>query len=390
MEDKRTRGKNKYTLGALLKNTRRKKRISRKELSRGIMPERILIEIEENRCIVDKFTWDFLLSRIGVSTNIYECYVTEEEWKWYQLQIKLRNIANDCLRILYENNMLYSKCDNFYKKMEENNFIKIKNIVENGRKYLQEYKNSLQNDSNSEGLFKIIHILFLEVMEGYFLMAEGVEGSIRLERIEKVRALLEIEPFHQLKRKEKSTCISIFELELFILMADLYVDMGQYESAKEILVWICTYSYDYFKEEKEELVKIYPYAAWRLAKVEELANNNGEIVNICLQAMKLLVDTKSLRGMVPIMDVLLKYWNDEITLSICSKEKMKEQRGCIIEVFTEYKENPYGVYPLMDIKNATLVTEVIKQKREVFQMTQVRLSEGIMEPETLSRFENRK
>ncbi len=367
-----------YTLGRLLKTTRNKYGISRKELSRGVMLESLCKTVEEDKCIIDKFTWDFLLSRLGMSTNIYECYVTEEEWEWYEFRMTIRKSVNACLRYLYQNG--YKNFDTEFMKL---------NIAQ-GRKDCAEYRSSLQQKAKSEGLFKNIHILFLELIESYFLLFEQVDPTIRLQKLENTAKLMEFDPSKIRKQSKKIPVLSVFELEIFILMAYAYRDGNEYETARECLEWAASYSMDHFKEEKDELVKIYPYIAWSLARLEEVYGNTQNIPQICMKAMELLLHTRSVGGMVPLMDMLLKYWNEDIALSICTKEQLQKQRQYLLDVFLEYDENPYSVFPYMMIENSVLVSEAIKQKRESLCIKQLELSEGVIEPETISRFESGK
>ena len=92
MEDKKK--KKIYTLGGLIQQTRNKYGITRKELAKGLFVEQVLLQLEDNQCIADKFTWDFILSRLGISTNIYECYVTQEERESYEAQITIPDMVN--------------------------------------------------------------------------------------------------------------------------------------------------------------------------------------------------------------------------------------------------------------------------------------------------------
>lgn len=375
MEDKKK--KKIYTLGGLIQQTRNKYGITRKELAKGLFVEQVLLQLEDNQCIADKFTWDFLLSRLGISTNIYECYVTQEEWEWYEAQITIRDMVNQCLEMLYE--------DNGKKSREEELLL----CIRKGKKLCSDYRRKIQKSEKAEGFTPNIHLLFVTVMEGYFLMAEGIDGNTRLLELETMRECMKIEPIHLLIQSDKCY-FSLFELELLLLIADAYQGIGEIIQARELLQWVSTYSKNKFNSDKEELVKLYPYVMWRLAKLEEQCGNEQKVALICFNAMELLIETASLRGMIPIMDMLLKYWKDKLTLTLCPREQLEEQRQCLLELFSQYGGNPYAIYPLMMIENATLVNELIKKQRQWKQIRQCELCEGIVEPETLSRLENGK
>ena len=63
-------------------------------------------------------------------------------------------------------------------------------------------------------------------------------------------------------------------------------------------------------------------------------------------------------------------------------------RTCILDLNQQYDENPYGIYPMYTLQNAVVANEVIRRKRIQRNLTQSVLSEGILEPENYSRYEN--
>ena len=59
----------------------------------------------------------------------------------------------------------------------------------------------------------------------------------------------------------------------------------------------------------------------------------------------------------------------------------------IDELFAEFHENPYGLFVLTTFENARIADEIIRIRRKEQNRTQTKLSEGILEPESYSRFE---
>ena len=59
----------------------------------------------------------------------------------------------------------------------------------------------------------------------------------------------------------------------------------------------------------------------------------------------------------------------------------------IDELFAEFHENPYGLFVLTTFENARIADEIIRIRRKEQNLTQTKLSEGILEPESYSRFE---
>ncbi len=59
----------------------------------------------------------------------------------------------------------------------------------------------------------------------------------------------------------------------------------------------------------------------------------------------------------------------------------------IDELFAEFQVNPYGLFALTTFENARIADEIIQIRRKEQNLTQTKLSEGILEPESYSRFE---
>ncbi len=377
VEDKYNNVEEEYTLGKLIEETRKRRKITREALAKGIMSEGNLRKLETGELTVDKFTWDILLNRLGISSLIYECYVTESEFEFYKLQVKIRELVNKCIRILYLGE-------------EDKSKNKITKFVEDGRIYCQKYEKILMEQKGMEGVYNVIHILFLETMEAYFLKIEGADIEVRFKQIHNTWNQVRTETLEQLKDKKKRVYLSSTELEVLLLMAEVYEDSNQRRTAKEILSWICDYCCIQYEEEKLEKVKIYPYAVYKLASMEGKDNNWKACESMCVETLELLIDTRSLRCMIPLMDLILDHWDNGELLLLYSKEQLMQQRDCLLHIFKEFKQNPYGVYPLTIIENAVLVTEVIKRRRDMLNITQQTLSSGIIEPENFSRFEKGK
>lgn len=360
----------KYTLGLLIKTTREGKGIGRDILAEGIMSERNLVKVENNEIVLDKVTWDFFLSRLGISTSIYECYVTKEEFICYEFQTKLRNIANDCIRFLYE---------------RKENREKILKSIKQGIEYSKQYLVFLQENKRMEGCYPPIHLFFVGVMESYFLKASGESVVTRKKHLIHTWKILHSISIEEMLSKKKH-CFSLQELECLLLWSDICFEEGEKEKAVELLNWICDYCENYYLEDK---IKIYPYAMWYLSKIKLKENKKEEVFQIAMKSVELLLSKKSLRCLIPLIDILLevKSFNGGTWYT---EEQLQEYKGCILELCREYEENPYAMYPFTSIEQATLVSEIICQRRKYKCMTQAQLSEGIVEPETLSRFEREK
>ena len=74
-------------------------------------------------------------------------------------------------------------------------------------------------------------------------------------------------------------------------------------------------------------------------------------------------------------------WNQE------EWDEQEKTIGMIDELFAEFQVNPYGLFALTTFENARIADEIIQIRRKEQNLTQTKLSEGILEPESYSRFE---
>lgn len=74
-------------------------------------------------------------------------------------------------------------------------------------------------------------------------------------------------------------------------------------------------------------------------------------------------------------------WNQE------EWDEQEKTIGMIDELFAEFQVNPYGLFMLTTFENARIADEIIQIRRKEQNLTQTKLSEGILEPESYSRFE---
>ena len=102
----------------------------------------------------------------------------------------------------------------------------------------------------------------------------------------------------------------------------------------------------------------------------------------------LVTEAQSFRGMIYLLDLQLELWSHCQEHWFESEEDVLQIRTCILDLNQQYDENPYGIYPMYTLQNAVVANEVIRRKRIQRNLTQSVLSEGILEPENYSRYEN--
>lgn len=94
--------KKKYTLGGLLEQTRKYRRISQESLTKGLLSTKAYAKLIKGEQETDKLVWDTMLARIGVSSLIYEGYISQEEYENYEKWMELRKQSNILLSMIYE------------------------------------------------------------------------------------------------------------------------------------------------------------------------------------------------------------------------------------------------------------------------------------------------
>lgn len=172
--------------------------------------------------------------------------------------------------------------------------------------------------------------------------------------------------------------------KMLFLLAQGYEENGEIEKAIQILTWL-------WQQRKkggdpEENTRVLSFAAWKLAALEWNINRQEKAMEICQEAIDRSIQAESFRGLLPLLKQRLFF---EKKLK-CSQEEWDEQEktiGVIDELFAEFHENPYGLFVLTTFENARIADEIIRIRRKEQNLTQTKLSEGILEPESYSRFE---
>ena len=178
--------------------------------------------------------------------------------------------------------------------------------------------------------------------------------------------------------------MAVYEQEMLFLLAQGYEENGEIEKAIQILTWL-------WQQRKkggdpEENTRVLSFAAWKLAALEWNINRQEKAMEICQEAIDRSIQAESFRGLLPLLKQRLFF---EKKLK-CSQEEWDEQEktiGVIDELFAEFHENPYGLFVLTTFENARIADEIIRIRRKEQNLTQTKLSEGILEPESYSRFE---
>lgn len=364
-----------YTMGRLIAGARKKKNISLEELSQGVMSAEDLNFIEKDDEYADKTTWDFLLRRLGISPLIYECYVEQEEYDLFKARKEMREISNQIM-----SNGLMSN-----ERLRSKNTAQLKLLADQLEKRSQKYAALLNNVKN---ITAAIHQIFLANMKGYVILAKQ-RGQLCKADALKLHMESEWERIYSLDavswiQKPHNVLMAVYEQEMLFLLAQGYEENGEIEKAIQILTWL----WEQRKRggDPEENTRVLFFAAWKLAALEWNINRQEKAMEICQEAIDRSIQAESFRGLLPLLKQRLFFekqlkWNQE------EWDEQEKTIGMIDELFAEFHENPYGLFVLTTFENARIADEIIRIRRKEQNLTQTKLSEGILEPESYSRFE---
>lgn len=364
-----------YTMGRLIAGARKKKNISLEELSQGVMSAEDLNFIEKDDEYADKTTWDFLLGRLGISPLIYECYVEQEEYDLFKARKEMREISNQIM-----SNGLMSN-----ERLRSKNTAQLKLLADQLEKRSQKYAALLNNLKN---ITAAIHQIFLANMKGYVILAKQrgqlcKADALKLHMESEWKRIYSSDAVSWIQKPHK-VLMAVYEQEMLFLLAQGYEESGESENAIQILTWL----WEQRKRggDPEENTRVLSFAAWKLAALEWNINRQEKAMEICQEAIDRSIQAESFRGLLPLLKQRLFFekqlkWN---------QEEWDEQEKTIVmidELFAEFQVNPYGLFMLTTFENARIADEIIQIRRKEQNLTQTKLSEGILEPESYSRFE---
>ena len=364
-----------YTMGRLIAGARKKKNISLEELSQGVMSAEDLNFIEKDDEYADKTMWDFLLGRLGISPLIYECYVEQEEYDLFKARKEMREISNQIM-----SNGLMSN-----ERLRSKNTAQLKLLADQLEKRSQKYAALLNNVKN---ITAAIHQIFLANMKGYVILAKQrgelcKADALKLHMESEWKRIYSSDAVSWIQ-KPHNVLMAVYEQEMLFLLAQGYEENGEIEKAIQILTWL----WEQRKRggDPEENTRVLSFAAWKLATLEWNINRQEKAMEICQEAIDRSIQAESFRGLLPLLKQRLFF---EKKLK-CSQEEWDEQEKTIVmidELFAEFQVNPYGLFALTTFENARIADEIIRIRRKEQNLTQTKLSEGILEPESYSRFE---
>lgn len=382
-----------YTLGDLLLQGQKDYGISSQILREGILTGKKFSKIEHEEGMGDRMVWDFLLERMSVSPLVYKCYISKEEEILLQKRKLLRSITDELRRIPL----------NASKQQLETQ----KKLLKKGKLLLSDYSNAWQNtDAVVQGRGHV-HDLFAQVIYGWLLKADFIQkdrsASLLSEPSYSSNTLSSTYLTHLRKVWKKLHAVSVeewcqgghyflaeLELELIYLTADALLYNNQTAAAKKILEWLCRpFFFACTQKRNKEGVRILPFAAIKLAELEFMSGNKQQAWNILEQAKRLMKLEQNIGAIWLILDRQKKYIST--SCNICAtyvREKILNEYKKYDVIVTSSSINPYAIWEVCIDNNILVSNDVIRNTRLTKGFTQYQLCEGIIEPETYSRFES--
>ncbi len=381
-----------YTLGDLLLQGQKDYGISSLILREGILTGKKFSKIEHEEGMGDRMVWDFLLERMSVSPLVYKCYISKEEEILLQKRKLLRSITDELRRIPL----------NASKQQLETQ----KKLLNKGKSLVSDYSNAWQDtDAIIQGSSHV-HDLFVQVIHSWLLKADLIQkrlsASLHPESSCPSSTLSNAYLTHLRKVWKKIHTVSVeewcqgghyflaeLELEIIYLTADALLYNDQTTAAKKILEWLCKpFLFACMQKRNKEGVRILPFATIKLAELEFVSGNKQQAWNILEQAKRLMKLEQNIGAIWLILDRQRTYISTSCNICTPSvQEKILNEYKKYDVIVTSSNINPYAIWEVSIDNNIWVSNDVIRNTRLKKGITQYLLCEGIIEPETYSRFE---
>ncbi|MDO4327269.1 MAG: helix-turn-helix transcriptional regulator [bacterium] len=282
-----------WTIGEIIKQVREEKKITILQLSRGLCSPATLSRIEADKREMDMMMASILFERLGYNLDKFEFYGSQEECEQYDKRLSIQK----------------HKESKEFEKMEQE---------------LLEYQAEIGENASP------LHEQFIKKMWGFLAFQTGdYERAIQFFE-EAIRLTV---PDWQ-GEWEKLTILSLTELEILQLLADVYSRTGREEEAYTIRCSILEYL-DKQNECREQFAELYTNIA---CKVLPRLVEKGEFqkgVFLCEKGIEIL---SAIVRMYSWPDLL--YWK-----GVCLEKLLESGEVSEKEVIAAYKE-AYYIYRL--------------------------------------------
>ena len=344
---------------------RQLREVTLEQVCEGLCSVSMMKQIETGERLPEKQMRDYMMSRMGVLSEVYEDYLSVEEYEqWFLRQKLLLSIE--------------------------------KREIEQAESYLKSYK--IYQEQNK------VEVQYCEAMEFLILQVKNEPLEKQRERIK--RAVKCTMPDMGMGLSEK-VLLSEQELNLLLEYVRLWKadNLSEEEAAwrgrqyKNILDYMGSSHLERFSREK-----VYPKAAYYLCE-EILHNSKTEEdlelgIKVCNQAIELLRDTGRLYYFVELVESLEKLIKElsknkkkeELEEQMAAFKEKRNWYAVIMELYKKYRVEPYmqNFCYLYQERDSYCISDVVKTRRNMLGMTREELCEGICSVKTLTRLELKK
>lgn len=336
-------------IGNLITDLRKEQNISRNNLCEGLCEPGILSKLEMDESMPNILLVDRFLQRLGKSPDMFEVLLSDEE---YNAMLE-RDEIEDALD---------------------------RKDLTNAEKKLKAY---IEKNTEPKNIQKQYHYQIKAILEkdrgNHDTSIAYLEDAINCT----------VPKFSMEQERKVRLCVS--EIELLIMLADEYFEVGKTADAKAMLEFLISYMEENYTNSRE-LVKIYPKAVYLQAIHKENAGARMQCLSQCEKAFQYMIKEGTTIFLGEIMKILISIYKEmhlekkavRLEKQLRSLEKVYEEA----EFRLYLSESSMGWFKEPIRRGYYLCSEVIRGQRLALGMSQEEVIEGIYEnSESLARVE---
>ncbi len=336
------------TVGAMIKELRKGRGITRERLCRGLCTPQMLELIEKDACETDQYLFDILLQRLGKSPDKLELILSQEEYR----RMRARDLIEELCWKKKKDKALY---------------------------LLEQYRHFLARESSVQKMYEYRVRTFISRRLDKDLEEAGHHIHRALET-----TLPGITPENM-----QEYMISGTELENLLALGLCMFEQGETKTAERLLESCRDYILRNVSD-GEARALIYGKCGWLLSKIYSRREKYARAYDCCEEAIEGLRRFGSLYFMMPLLEQL-KECGDKLGIEE-KGNRWKIYHEILSGLYEDYGKAWYCHDSLFHNPHNTayhLDSEFIRQERLAQEMTQEELIEGVYQsPEPLSRVEN--
>ena len=336
-----------------LKNIRKEKKLSQKNIYEGLCSQAMFSKIEQGEKEADQLLFYAILGRLGISTSKYTLVLTKEE----SMLSQQRTEIECCIR------------EERWREAKE--------------KIIEYRENDFSNVTAH------LHQQYLCFMEAKIAYGMGeFEKAIKKLKIGIGKTNEQLLDFINGVCLEQDFYLSILEMSQFCMFCQLLDELGkQKEHKKELLIWIKNYLEKKI-EDTEYKMKFYPMVSYFLA----LIYREEDILKCLVCCEEAIAFLKQYKSLLFLKEFLALY--QDVIKEVGMKGKGENEQYLSMLQFIESSLITEKVEKKRPHLGAYFVGDIIKNTREYMGKTQEqlnyvdRIGKGKADPSTLSKIEN--